>query len=101
MMIKKKKKNPDDPLEFCLGHELRLKITGLEFCLVFPLATYFLLSGNFLSSILRSSWFFMHFFIFHMDKNAETNHKCVTGRVLNTRRLVVNFILQPSPTCRK
>jgi hypothetical protein len=51
MMIKKRKgKDPDDPLEFCLGHELRLKITGLEFCLVYPIATYFLQSGNFLSS---------------------------------------------------
>jgi hypothetical protein len=100
MMIKKEK-NPDDPLEFYLGHELRMKIIGLEFCLVFPIATYFLLSSNFPSCILRSSWFFMHFFIFHRDKNAGTNHECVTGKVLNTRTLVVNFILQPSPTCRK
>jgi hypothetical protein len=31
----------------------------------------------------------MHFFIFHRDKHAGTNHECVTGKVLNTRRLVV------------
>lgn len=71
----KKGKQSDYPLEFCLGHELRLKIIGLVFCLVFPIATYFLLSGNFQSSI--PNWFFMHFFIIHRDKNAGTNHKCV------------------------